>query len=360
MAPMRRACLLPLVPLCLGLAPSSRAAPPPLANPLRPGAYLAGARLAGLDLAGIDLSGANLASADLSGTILTRANLKGANLARARLKGAQLQGANLAGANLRRAVLSNDPARGIKEAANLTGAFLKNVNLAEADLSGATFAYANLYGTRPAATRPCPAVRPSTPNCATVAGARLKGTDFTGAFLYGTDFTRADLEGARFSRAVLVGTRFDRARLTPDPATGAGDGFTAAFLQGALLAKAGLNGISLHQAQLDFRPAGNLLVLELPGTHTVFRGSREPGAPACLRLVYRRPTTVPGDQAGLVCPDGSLSHHNQPAGCGRTAPGGHWAAPAAIGQAGLRASFGRKATFAEAGPPVCARPDRSW
>ena len=281
------------------------------ANPLNlTGAVLTGVSLQGavLDYAK-GLAGQNLAGAKLNGDSLRFVNLQGAQM-----YGVQLPNANLEGANMNGVALTKSP-DGTLAAANLAGAFLRGVNLSQSKLSGAIFSDANLYGETPVGTGECTPDPQTgfTDGCATAAGATMDETVFNGAYLFGTDFTNATAQGVNFGDAFLVGASFAGARLTASP-SGGDSGFSGAFLQGANLNGLTLgNGVSLQNAFVDFTNDGNVIFLNLGGSHTTFTGYwNTPGEAVCAQMTYNGPTTVPVTNQQITCPNG----YGYTAGCG--------------------------------------------
>ena len=273
------------------------------------GASLQSAKMQNADLTTAVMQGANLSGVSLNHTLLKNANLSSSQAYGAtRLYGANLDSANLDGATLQGAFLNYQSGG---QSATLVGAFLRNVNLSSAQLSGADFTNASFYGTKPAGTAKCGVLATGfTDHCATASGATLNNTNFNSAYLFGVDFSGSNttIQGVQFGNAVLAGATFSQAHISVDPNIGTNSGFSGAFLQGTDLGDATtLVGTSLFQAFLDFRPNGNIVYLNLSGTHTTFPGYwNTPGAPVCAEMHYNLPTSVPANNTTITCPNGNL------------------------------------------------------
>lgn len=290
------------------------------------GLRLDNARLDGVNLTGAMLDGASLAGASLKGARLDNASLQCSaqqcvDLHNANLQGASLVAANLSGANLHQAVLTGEAG---KPAANLSFAHLRNANLSFAQLTGTNFTGASFYGTYAGNcnTRASGHNGP-TVDCASAYGATITGTVFTNAYLYGVDFSSAAITGANFDGAVLVAADFNGATIGTS-SNNVRTSFYGALLQGSNLDRAAsLRDAELTNAYFDFRPTGNQIYLNLPGNihnrHACGAGGCTPPSQSdvCVWLSYPE-TTVPGNNGGIVCPDGFAAG----AGCGRAQANG--------------------------------------
>lgn len=311
---------------------------------------LTGARLSHVNFNEAALDYAIMPSAILTGAGLRHVSLTHANLSAAKLFGADLNNANLDGSNLSGAFLNAAPGG---SAASLVGSFLRNVNLSNAQLSGANFTNASFFGST--AIAPCPITAGFTQNCASAAGATLNNTIFSQAFLFGVDFSNTTIQGVQFSNAVVIGADFTGASLTGDTQVGTDSGFPGAFLQGTNLqpAKLLLN-ISLLNAYLDFSSQGNAFVTRLTGNHTVFPGWKSPGQPICVQMSYNNGTTVPTNNATMICPDGSQSS----TGCGAAeAQNTAWQSQVDISAIG---SYQFDATYTPAAQQPFCQLDATW
>lgn len=316
-----------------------------------------------VNLSRMALGGANFSNGNLTGIDLTAAHLAKANFFQTKLYGAHFNNANLDGATLKNAVLSDG---GITQSpAKLTGAFLRNVNLAGADLQQASFDRVNFYGTITTPAGFTCGEDPNHPNftlsCASASGATLTGTSFSGAYLYGVDFgaSTTRLQGTKFDGAVLVGANMSGATFIAD-AGGIDADYSAAFIQGATFPDT-LNGSNFQDAFVDFIADGNTLTLRLDGSHTTFAGYwGTAGASACVATSYGGPTQVPGRNATLTCPDGTVARDNAPPGCGlTTGRPPHWRSPVQIAGANPAASYQTDSTYTPAAPAICT-PDPRW
>jgi uncharacterized protein YjbI with pentapeptide repeats len=338
------------------------------------GRDFSGAVLSGVNLGGAVLDGALFGGADLTLAVLDYASLQCRNqqafpptecvdLSHALLQGAQLNQANLSGATLYKAFLSNKPAPNpIPQAAKLKHAHLLNVNLAGAQLSGADFSWANFYGdnTGPCGTTGGKDLSGFTKGCSTAAGAVLTGTHFANAYLFGLDFGSAQIAGVDFDSAVLVGANFSGATIGIDSNTGFGTKFTRAFLQGTNLDLATtLSGADLSNAFVTFRVSDNNSIdIGLDGAnHNQFACSTPstcgpaPGQGVCVNVFFP-PTTVPGNNPSITCPDGFPAGSS---GCGDASSGGNlvnlrWNSHLSIDAASPPGWYKRDATYTPKAP----------
>jgi uncharacterized protein YjbI with pentapeptide repeats len=317
------------------------------ANPLD----LTAAILAGVNFQQASLDYAVMRGADLTGASVRHCSMRHVDLSAGKLFGAILDNANLDGASLSNAFLDAAPGG---TAASLGGAFLRNVNLSGAQLSGADFTNASFFGTNSTGVSTCAITSGFTQGCASAARATLNNTEFSGAFLFGVDFSNATIQGVHFGNAFLIGSNFNNAVLTGDNQVGTDSGFPGAFLQGSNLQPAArLLNISLLNAYLDFSAQGNAFVTQLGGNHTVFPGSKNPGQPICVQMIYNSGTTVPTNNGTMTCPNGSQLS----TGCGATsATNTAWESQVDISAIG---SYQFDATYTPAQKQFC-QPDPTW
>ena len=301
------------------------------------------AMMAGVNFGAAVLDGTLFVGADLSGAVLDGASLQcgppaagGAtrcvDLSNAKLQGASLNRVDLSGASLYGAFLSNNVNSSISDAASLRQAHLKNVNLSSAQLSGVDFTLANFYGNNPANPSGCATTGANfagfTKACASAHNANMAAATFSNAYLYGVDFTAAAISGANFDQAVLSGANFAGADVGTFAPSGSRTKFTRAHLEGTNLDQAATLDADLSDAFVDFRSGGNLFYVLLDGAdHNRFAcpdpATCKPpsGQDVCVWVRYP-PTTVPGVNVNLTCPDGSPAG---PGGCGDAgAANGRW------------------------------------
>ena len=253
---------------------------------------LNGGELRGKDMSNEDLSDLEFSYLNMEGVNMAGANLRDASFEKVWLKGANLTGADLRGASMDDAKLPEAVLRNANLAeATVTGQF-RRADLAGANLRGADFSESDLVGADLASVVAVEADFSK----ADLTGALLAGADFTDAdldeaCLRRADLTEAvlpfaDLRNADFHAAILVGAKIYGAKLHLANLSRAN--LTGASLVNAILAGANLAQSVLGEADLTLAdlPGANLRGADLSGvrlfradmSRRVIDGVQLPGA----------------------------------------------------------------------------------